>query len=67
MSTDGLFPLSRGCPQEFKLNESGVINASEIDLVKKQLGKVTASKIENGSLLGLGTGTTAVCFIEALA
>ena len=77
MSTNGLSLLSsKGAGQAFQLNESGVINSPEIDLIKQKLGEVAASKVydvfrasENKDkfYVGLGTGTTAVCFIKALA
>lgn len=44
-----------------------VINANPSDLVKQKLGKMAADMIEDGSFVGLGTGTTAACFIESLA
>lgn len=35
-------------------------------LIKKALGKKAASLVQEGMLVGLGTGSTATCFIESL-
>lgn len=37
------------------------------DKIKAKLGDVAASFIENGMIVGLGTGSTATCFIDSLA
>ena len=35
--------------------------------IKKQIGQKAATLVEDGMIIGLGTGTTAACFIESLA
>ncbi|NGX64116.1 MAG: Ribose-5-phosphate isomerase A [Candidatus Anoxychlamydiales bacterium] len=69
MSVGGLPPPSSSgsSDQVFKLNESGVINSPEIDLVKQKLGEVAASRIKSGDIIALGPRTTALYFIKALA
>lgn len=41
-------------------------NSITQDGIKKILGRKAASLVESGMLVGLGTGTTAACFIESL-
>lgn len=36
------------------------------DAIKKSVGEKAASFVENGMLVGLGTGSTAACFIDSL-
>jgi ribose 5-phosphate isomerase A len=38
-----------------------------MDQVKERIGEAAASLVEDGMLVGLGTGSTASCFIRALA
>lgn len=38
-----------------------------MDVVKERIGEVAASLVQDGMLIGLGTGSTANCFIQALA
>ncbi len=35
--------------------------------IKKRIGEHAATLVENGMIVGLGTGTTAACFIQSLA
>ena len=38
-----------------------------MDELKERIGIAAASLVEDGTVIGLGTGSTAVCFIQALA
>lgn len=38
----------------------------DIEEIKKAVGKAAADLIENGMIVGLGTGSTAACFIDSL-
>lgn len=42
------------------------MNLSKSDLAKKAAGQAAANLVENGMIIGLGTGSTAIHFIEAL-
>jgi len=37
------------------------------DALKRQVGEQAAAMVENGMVVGLGTGSTAACFIDSLA
>ena len=41
--------------------------ASEQDALKRAVGEAAVDAVEPGGLLGVGTGSTVNCFIEALA
>ncbi len=38
-----------------------------MDDVKERIGEAAAALVEDGMIVGLGTGSTAICFIQALA
>jgi len=38
-----------------------------MEKIKEELGQAAANLIENDTIVGLGTGTTAACFIDSLA
>lgn len=42
------------------------ITSEKINIAKKAAGKAAADFIQNGMLIGLGTGSTASCFIDCL-
>lgn len=37
-----------------------------VKLMKQQVGEAAAARVQSGSIVGLGTGSTAVCMIQAL-
>jgi ribose 5-phosphate isomerase A len=37
------------------------------DALKRQVGEIAAAMVEDGMVVGLGTGSTAACFIDSLA
>lgn len=42
------------------------LNLATQEVIKRNLGKYAASLVQEGMLVGLGTGSTAKCFIESL-
>lgn len=42
------------------------LDVTKQEEIKRELGKQAADLVEEGMLVGLGTGTTATCFIESL-
>lgn len=43
------------------------LNLTTQEAIKRNLGKYAANLVKEGMLVGLGTGSTAVCFIESLS